>query len=242
MGHDVYLVGSVPMADPEQVFRSVSAALGSRIKRIPDGETGERGDWITWLEPVFGASPALQKSGEFFRVHASGTGRERYTLRPGRKPEDLHFENLRYADFAKESFAVFRRLKAAGKIAAETKFQIDLVPAHSVIWLYLVDGASSRNRPANRSNPEALRSTVNASPLGRTATSRRSFATSIPTVVMSMATRPCLIELRILRPRRLFGFDGTTGGAPSSPTVFGDPGVIGRPPVTATPNLCESRR
>ena len=88
---------------------------------------------------MFAASPALQKSGEFFRVHASGTGRERYTLRPGRKPEDLHFENLHYADFAKESFAVFKRLKAAGKIAAETKFQIDLVPAHSVIWLYLVD-------------------------------------------------------------------------------------------------------
>jgi hypothetical protein len=138
-GHDVYLVGSVPMANSEQVFEAVSGALGERIKRIPDGETGERGDWITWLEPVFAASPALQKSGEFFRVHASGTGRERYTLKPGRKPEDLHFENLHYADFAKESFAVFRRLKAAGKIAAETKFQIDLVPAHSVIWLYLVD-------------------------------------------------------------------------------------------------------
>ena len=138
-GRDVYLVGSVPMANSEQVFEAVSGALGRRIKRIPDGETGQRGDWITWLEPVFAASPALLKSGEFFRVHASGTGRERYSLRPGRKPEDLHFENLHYADFAKESFAVFKRLKAAGKIAAETKFQIDVVPAHSVIWLYLVD-------------------------------------------------------------------------------------------------------
>ena len=34
---------------------------------------------------------------------------------------------------------MFKRLKAAGKIAPETKFQIDLVPAHSVFWLYLVD-------------------------------------------------------------------------------------------------------
>jgi hypothetical protein len=127
------------MANSEQVFEAVSAALGHRVKRIPDGETAERGDWITWLEPVFVASPALQKSGEFFRVHATGTGRERYTLKPGRKPEDVHFENLHYADFANGSFAVFKRLKAAGKIAKETKFQIDLVPAHSVIWLYLVD-------------------------------------------------------------------------------------------------------
>ena len=139
MPHNVYLVGSVPMASAEQVFEAVSAALGTRIKRIPDGETGERGDWITWLEPVFAASPALEKSGEFFRVHASGTGRERYRLRPGRTPQDVRFDNLHYADIARRSYAVFKRLKDAGKIAPGTKFQIDLVPAHSVIWLYLVD-------------------------------------------------------------------------------------------------------
>ena len=139
MSHDIYLVGSVPMANAEQVFETVSAALGPRIKRIPDGETGERGDWITWLEPVFAASPALEKSGEFFRVHATGTGRERYKLKAGRKPEDVHFDNLHYADIAKRSYAAFKRLKDAGKIAPGTKFQIDLVPAHSVIWLYLVD-------------------------------------------------------------------------------------------------------
>ena len=138
-GRNVYLVGSVPMANAEQVFETLSAALGRRIKHIPDGETGERGDWITWLEPVFANSPALEKSGEFFRVHASGTGRERYKLKPGRKPADVQFDNLYYADIAKESYVVFKRLKNAGKIPPETKFQIDLVPAHSVIWLYLVD-------------------------------------------------------------------------------------------------------
>jgi hypothetical protein len=138
-GHNVYLVGSVPMANPEQVFEAVSAALGHRIKRIPDGETGERGDWITWLEPIFANSPALEKSGEFFRVHATGTGRERYGLKPGCRPEDVRFDNLRYAEFAIESYGAFRRLKEAGRIPPATKFQVDLVPAHSVIWLYLVD-------------------------------------------------------------------------------------------------------
>ena len=39
----------------------------------------------------------------------------------------------------KQSYADFKRLKDAGKIAAGTKFQVDLVPAHSVIWLFLVD-------------------------------------------------------------------------------------------------------
>jgi hypothetical protein len=138
-GRNIYLVGSVPMANAGQVFESVSAAFGPRIKRIPDGETGERGDWITWLEPVFAGNPAFRKSGEFFRVHASGTGRERYALAPGFAPQDVRFDNLFYADIAKGSYAEFKRLKDAGKILAGTKFQVDLVPAHSVIWLYLVE-------------------------------------------------------------------------------------------------------
>jgi hypothetical protein len=139
MSRNVYLVGSVPMANAEEVFASVSAALGPRVKRIPDGETGERGDWITWLEPVFADNPAFVKSGEFFRVHASGTGRERYTLKRGVALESVRFPNLFYADIAAQSYAVFKRLKDAGRIPAATKFQVDLVPAHSVVWLFLVE-------------------------------------------------------------------------------------------------------
>ena len=114
--------------------RSAGASNASPTARPANAATGSPGSSRCSRQV-----PALQKSGEFFRVHATGTGRERYTLKPGRKPEDVHFENLHYADFAKESFAVFKRLKTAGKIAPETRFQIDLVPAHSVIWLYLVD-------------------------------------------------------------------------------------------------------
>jgi hypothetical protein len=139
MSRDVYLVGSVPMVNASEVFAKVSAALGSRLRWLADGETGERADWITWLEPVFAEHPAFAKSGEFFRIHAAGTGRERYMLRAGIEPQDVRFDNLFYADIAKASYAVFKRLKDAGSISADTKFQVDLVPAHSVIWLFLTD-------------------------------------------------------------------------------------------------------
>jgi hypothetical protein len=117
----------------------VSATLGRRLARIPDGETGKRQDWITWLEPVFRDNPAFEPSDEIFRVHAAATGRRRYKLRDGMTPKDVRFENLHYADIAKESYAVFKRLKAAGKVPPTARFQVDLVPAHSVIWLFLVD-------------------------------------------------------------------------------------------------------
>jgi hypothetical protein len=154
MPRHVYLVGSVPLGSAAEVFATVGAALGPRIARLPDGETGPRADWITWLEPVFAEHPALQKSGEFFRVHASGTGRERYTLKPGFAAEDIRFENLFYADIARQSYAEFKRLKDAGKIAARTKFQVDLVPAHSVIWLFLVE---SLHAPIDRIYNDALK-------------------------------------------------------------------------------------
>ena len=147
MARDIYLVGSVPMADAAEVFEKVSAALGPRIKRLPDGETGPRSDWITWLEPVFSEHPAFVKSGEYFRVHASGTGRERYMLKSGLHASDVRFHNLFYADIAQRSYADFKRLKETGKIPAGTKFQVDLVPAHSVIWLFLVDALHAQIDP-----------------------------------------------------------------------------------------------
>jgi hypothetical protein len=138
-GHQIYLVGSVPMANAEEVFTRVSAAFGPRIKRIPDGETGKRLDWITWLEPVFSQHSAFEPSDEIFQLHATAPPRRRYRLKKGASLADFRIDDLFYADIARQSYAVFRRLKQQGKIAPATRFQVDLVPAHSVIWLFVVD-------------------------------------------------------------------------------------------------------
>ena len=146
-GHDIHLVGSVPLADAAEVFETVSAALGPRLRRLPDGETGERGDWITWLEPVFGRHPGFEPSNEEFRVHAAAQARQRYRLKPGVGAGSIRFDNLFYADIALRSYAVFRRLCDAGKIAAGTRFQVDLVPAHSVIWLFVAEAQQAAIDP-----------------------------------------------------------------------------------------------
>ena len=38
----VHFVGSIPLPDAETVFRTLAAAAGTRLKRLPDGETGIR--------------------------------------------------------------------------------------------------------------------------------------------------------------------------------------------------------
>jgi hypothetical protein len=136
---NVHLVGSVPLANAHEVFATVSSALGPRLLRIPDGETGERSDWIAHLEPIFANHPALEKSDEVFRLHAAAPARTRYRLLPGATVADVTFDNLFYADVAVQSYQTFAALQRDGTIPPHCRFQVDLVPAHSVIWLFLQD-------------------------------------------------------------------------------------------------------
>ena len=115
MPREVHLVGSVPGASAAEVFERVSAALGRRLQRIPDGETGERGDWITWLETVFADSPALEQSDELFRLHATATRASAIgSARPLRRGCDLRQPVL--CRYRRASYEEFARLKRAGKI------------------------------------------------------------------------------------------------------------------------------
>ena len=42
----VHFNGSVNLADAESVMRQISSRVPSGLRRIPDGETGDRGNWI----------------------------------------------------------------------------------------------------------------------------------------------------------------------------------------------------
>src|SRR3954451_12243473 len=112
---DVHLVGSIPLADSRAVFETVSAALGPRLRSIPDGETGERSDWITWLEPIFSDHEAFELSGELFQLHSAMQKRDRrYRLKPEFACEHVTFDNILYADIAIRSYSTFAELKQKG--------------------------------------------------------------------------------------------------------------------------------
>lgn len=137
MPRDIHLVGSVPLPDARAVFETVSAALGSSLKRIPDGETGERLNWVFWQEALFAGHPAFERSDKDFQLHATSGKTRRYRLKQGLSARDVSFDNIFYADAALGSWRSFKALKDGGRIAPGTKFQVDLVPAHSVIWLFV---------------------------------------------------------------------------------------------------------
>ncbi|HWX32769.1 MAG TPA: hypothetical protein VNZ53_35730 [Steroidobacteraceae bacterium] len=56
----VHFVGSIPLPDAETVFRTLAAATGPHLKRLPDGETGIRKTWIRFLQQVLADNPAIE--------------------------------------------------------------------------------------------------------------------------------------------------------------------------------------
>ena len=53
-----HLVGSVNLPTAEDTFRTVAAHAGTHLRRIPDGEVGERFHWILFQGARFVAGPA----------------------------------------------------------------------------------------------------------------------------------------------------------------------------------------
>jgi hypothetical protein len=143
----VHLIGSVPMADARTVFETVSAALGPKLRWIPDGETGPRIDWVMSFRPLFANHPALEAAPRDFQLHSGVVRMQRYQLKSGKTIADLIFDNLGYADVARASYTDFAALKKAGKIERSAKFMITMAPAHSVIWPFLDDSLHAAADP-----------------------------------------------------------------------------------------------
>ena len=109
----VLLLGSLPFATNEEVFKTAIESLPNRLERIPDGETGHRGNFVAFQLPVFpnnvvqtrfGGQPPAQKT--TFNYTAS----------------DLN--STRYDQFAIESYGIFGKLQTNGTIPSDIRFQV----------------------------------------------------------------------------------------------------------------------
>ena len=118
-----HLVGSVPLADSAAVFRAASSMLGDQLRRIPDGETGDRTNWIGWQFLVMSQNRSLEAMPSDPEQYAAFP---QYKVRDGVSAGDIEFENLGYADAAIASFAVFSSLKQEGAIPQDVKFMVSL--------------------------------------------------------------------------------------------------------------------
>jgi hypothetical protein len=146
---DVLLVGSLPFENAEETFRAAAHSLNDHIGWIPDGEFGIRKIWTPMLPeyvysqqadledtlfppgrhivppPVVDGPPPTEMDGIW-----------NFRIKPGHK---LRFENMRYGQFAIDSYRVFKRLRDEGVIADGVRFQVSLPSAHSAIDPFFED-------------------------------------------------------------------------------------------------------
>ncbi|HEY5221827.1 MAG TPA: hypothetical protein VIJ18_02090 [Microbacteriaceae bacterium] len=133
-----HLVGSINLPDAESVFRTVSAHLGDRLRRMPDGEVGERYYWIQFQRDRLAATNGLSRiPGEPVYVRGQFDARP-LMLDPGVDAATLTFGSLGYADAAIASYTTFAALREAGVIAPGTRFQVSLPTPAAVIASFIV--------------------------------------------------------------------------------------------------------
>ena len=111
----VHLVGSIPLSSTDEVFTKVAAALPNRLYSIPDGETGNRLNWIAWQIPRFPK--------ETVRLFLGGTDL------PADHPGIFNQGSVEPSDYDKlaiESYERFVALRQQKIIPEGVRFQVSL--------------------------------------------------------------------------------------------------------------------
>ncbi len=124
----VLLLGSSPLDSTESFLTTASSVLAQRLHRIPDGETGVRSNFIAWqhptlpieiIQPRWGGHPSAESRAKIYKL------------------EDI--KHTGYDDQAIASYAIFRKLKAEGKIPPSIRFQVCLPTPLCVVRGFVED-------------------------------------------------------------------------------------------------------
>jgi hypothetical protein len=145
----VVLVGSVPLPTVQDVLHTCARELGPLVDAFPDGEVGERINWVYYLVVrTYRGHPALELvqdgQGDTITQPKSGSSLEErartaVTFRIRSGATDFAFEALQYAAPAIDSYRKFADLRAAGEIHPEARFQVSLPASGSAITSFFAE-------------------------------------------------------------------------------------------------------
>lgn len=195
MAREVHLIGSAPVPDSRTAFETFGAALKHHARRYPDGEPGERHDWVLWQKRVLAAHSDFEPvvlpddpRGAIWNIPT-------YRVRHGRCAADVGFNDIGYARAAIDSYRIFEDALASGALPKDAKFQVSLPTAVAFIWFFVAEASEQAALlPAyERALMEEVRRIANVVPANRLA------------IQWDAAVEPIRIERRRLRgPDRRF--------------------------------------
>jgi hypothetical protein len=121
----VHFNGSVNLPDAETVMREISSRIPAGVRRMTDGETGDRNYWISFQIAKFQQMPEFEQvaSGRAYETEADAPEMPQLRLAPGASAETIDWPNLGYADEYAKSFAIFDELQEQGTIPRGVRMQ-----------------------------------------------------------------------------------------------------------------------
>ncbi|MDA0241574.1 MAG: hypothetical protein O3A84_16340, partial [Proteobacteria bacterium] len=137
-----HLVGSVPLNDAEEVFRHIGGELGSCLKRLPDGETGRRSDWIGFVRRGLGKHPDFEKDlvnrpYQFTQWDGKVVMEWPYLKFVKNSARAAVAFETGYADDAIASFRIFERLQGEGVIPTDVRYQACSATPLAIAYMYI---------------------------------------------------------------------------------------------------------
>jgi hypothetical protein len=122
----VHFNGSVNLPDAETVMREISSRIPNGVRRMTDGEPGDRNYWINFQIQKFQQMPEFEtvSVGKAYETSPDAPEMPQLRLTEGASAEMINWPNLGYADAYTESFATFERLQNEGTIPADVRFQL----------------------------------------------------------------------------------------------------------------------
>jgi hypothetical protein len=134
----VHFNGSINLADAGSVMREIMSRVPSGVRRIPDGETGERGNWIFFQMQKFLQSPSLVPARSLDAEAGDYEQLPRLRLADGVDPADMSWPDIGYADAYLGSYATFAALREEGVIPGGVRFQVEYPTPLASIGGYIV--------------------------------------------------------------------------------------------------------
>jgi hypothetical protein len=166
----LHFVGSIPLASSEEVFRQLNGQVGQFLRRIPDGETGERTLWIKFQQKMLLEHPAIEldpTQPPLQVKQADGTVHRHIQLvrlKPGVDADSIEFDTG-YDRAALASYQTFRRLRENGTIPSEIHLQVALPTPMATGLMYVSPQGRERYlRAYERSLRKALDNILGAIP------------------------------------------------------------------------------
>jgi hypothetical protein len=166
----LHFVGSIPLPSAEDVFCRLCKEVGQFVRRIPDGETGDRALWIKFQQKMLAEHPAIEldPTEPPLPVKQSDGTIHRY-IRPIRlkleaDPEQVDFDTG-YDVAALQSYRTFHKLRQHGTIPPHIRFQVALPTPMATGLMYVSHKGRDRYLQAyERGLLKALNAILNAIP------------------------------------------------------------------------------